>query len=87
MLEPEVIMKLFFNCLFMHILTYHGALKECYSKVAWRRRVYHKNNQLKTPVFEISVSVYYSNNLVLGASQVALVIVCLPLETSETQVA
>lgn len=44
--------------------------------------------QLKTPVFEISVSVYYSNNLVLGASQVALVIVCLPLEeTSETQVA
>lgn len=45
--------------------------------------------QLKTPVFEISsVSVYYSNNLVLGASQVALVIICLPLEeTSEMQVA
>lgn len=45
--------------------------------------------QLKTPVFEISsVLVYYSNNLVLGASQVALVIVCLPLEeTSEMQVA
>lgn len=86
MLEPEVIMRsYFFNCLFMHILTYHGALKEVIQSSLEKESVSQK--QLKHLCLKLAFA-YYSNNLVLGASQVALVIVCLPLEeTSETQVA
>lgn len=68
-------------------MTNHEALKELFESSLEEESVSQK--QLKTPVFEISsVLLYCSNNLVLGASQVALVITCLPLkETSETQVA